>query len=348
MKSKGKRLKTKNDARANKKVVRTRRVPVNRKSANTSRVKTTTKNPTNNSSQVRRRPVRKRKKLMKGKIVTVLLALIIISICIAGVKLKEVKSKPTGKIQKDCKVEQRDYNNRKVFTISSKDESKTTKKTILYFHGGAYMAEMTNKHWEFVERIVNDTGAKVIIPDYPLAPKYNYEDVYNMVEPLYNEIINEVGSSYLTLMGDSAGGGLALGLLEKGVKTPNKVVLISPWLDASMSNESMKEVQKNDKNLNIYTLKLAAEAYAGKPDTSDYLISPINGDLSKLKNVTILTGTHDILNPDVYVLEQKMKQKGKSITIKTYDNASHDWIIERNCDNELVEKGYQDLLNLIK
>ena len=43
-----------------------------------------------------------------------------------------------------------------------------------------------------------------------------------------------------------------------------------------------------------------------------------------------------------------MKDKGKSVDIKTYDKARHDWIIEHNCSDDLIEQGYNDLVEIIK
>ncbi len=298
-----------------------------------------------------RRTKHRRKKLAKSKILLVPIIVILIACSFAYFAQKEVVSKPTKQIESDLKVETSQSNNRNVFTISPKDENVNIKKTIFYLHGGAYMAEMTKEHWEFIEKLVNDTNAKVIIPDYPLAPKYSYKEVFEMIEPLYEQTINEVGTSNLIMLGDSAGGGLALSLmekLEKNARVPNKTILISPWLDVSMSNEAMKEVQKKDKNLNINTLKLAGKSYAKDIETTDYLVSPLYGDVSKLKYVTIFTGTNDILNPDVYELQKKAEEKNRNIEVKTYDGAAHNWIIEHKNNKELTEKGYKELVDMIK
>ena len=142
---------------------------------------------------------------------------------------------------------------RNVFTISKKGtEKNNTSNYILYFHGGSYVAEATDNHWTFLENIVRDTGYTVIMPDYPLTPKYNYKDVYNMVEPLYKELIKKIGNDNVIIMGDSAGGGLALGLYEKianqNIELPTKTILISPWLDVRLENENIKEIEKRIKN----------------------------------------------------------------------------------------------------
>ena len=190
------------------------------------------------------------------------------------------------------------------------------------------MAEATEQHWEFLGQLVDDTGATVIMPDYPLAPKYTYKDVFDMVEPLYKEIVDRVDANNLVMMGDSAGGGLALALEEKigGEELyplPEKTILISPWLDVRLMNPEVDEVQKKDKELNKDMLRVAGIAYSGNDGINSYLVNPIDGDLSKIKNLTVLTGTNDILNPDAHLLQQKAESQGISIELKEYEGAGH-------------------------
>ena len=193
----------------------------------------------------------------------------------------------------------------------------------------------------------------MIFPDYPLTPKYTYKDVFKMVKPLYKEILEEVAPENLILMGDSAGGGLSLALIEEISKEnyaiPSKTLLISPWLDVRLTNHKIDEVAPNDKDLNKEALKIAGVAYAGgEENTGNYLVSPIEGNLTKLKNITIFTGTYDILNPDVYVLQEKAKEQGVDIEVKEYEKAGHIWIITKKGDSNIIEKGYNDLLEKIK
>ena len=250
----------------------------------------------------------------------------------------------------DLKVE--NYIGRKIFILNSKKKEKSSD-IILYFHGGSYIAEATKQHWEFIGKLVDDTGATVILPDYPLAPKYNYKDVFNMIVPLYKELEDQIDvQNRLIVMGDSAGGGLSLALLEKmsgeSLKMPKKTILISPWLDVRLTNPEIDKIQEKDEKLNKETLKLSGIAYAGEEGIESSLVNPIDGDLSKINNLTIMTGTNDILNPDVYKLQEKAKQVNVTIDVKEYENASHIWLIDNDSDKEIVEKGYQDLINIIK
>ena len=291
-----------------------------------------------------------KKKIAKTITGIILLIMLMIMLIITIYMLMDIESKAPEEIEIDCNLETEQFIGRKVFILTPKNTQKTNK-VILYLHGGSYVAETSSDHWNFLEKVVNDTGATIILPDYPLTPKYTYKDVFTMITPLYKEIIEEVDINNLILMGDSAGGGMALALAERmgeeNIQMPNKTILISPWLDVRLQNPEIDEVQKRDKELSKETLKLAGVAYAGEDGIDSYLVNPIDGNLSKLKNVTILTGTNDILNPDVHVLQEKAKQIGVNIEIKEYESAGHIWIIDNNSSEELVQKGYNDLIKLV-
>lgn len=294
---------------------------------------------------------------MKKKI-TFTIAITLITIAIIGTliygyfKIIGIESKPPKDEKNMYSLETEKYFDRKVFVVKPNDKNSNSM-TILYLHGGAYVGELQPEHWEFIGKIVTDTGATVIVPDYPLAPKYTYKDVFNMIEPLYKEIVDKVGTDNIVVMGDSAGGGIGLALVEKitedsNYNIPSKTILISPWLDVRMTNPEIDKVQENDKELNRETLRLAGLSYAGIDGIDSKLVNPIDGDISKLKNVTIFTGTYDILNPDVHKLMKKNANSEDNIKVKEYEGAGHIWIVNRKGDKELIDKAYNDLIQVLK
>lgn len=288
-------------------------------------------------------------KIVKIIVTLILLAIVAVLFTYTYYIIAEIETKAPEN-EEICNIETEQFMGRKIFIVTPKNTPKS-EKTILYFHGGSYVAEATSNHWEFIENIVNDKGVTLIMPDYPLTPKYTYKDVFEMVEPLYKEIIKQVDKTNLVVMGDSAGGGISLALVEKmaeeEVELPEQTILISPWLDVRLNNPKIDEVQKIDNELNRETLRIAGINYASDDGINSYLVNPIEGDLSKLKNVTIFTGTKDILNPDCHLLQEKAIEQGSKITLNEYENAGHIWMIEKNSSEELVEKGYQDIINLL-
>lgn len=292
----------------------------------------------------------KDKRILKVVLGLLLIILGVSLVVLAYYMIVDIETKVPKEVETSCNLKIEQFMGRKIFIVTPKDGPKNDLK-ILYFHGGAYVAEATKQHWDFIERLVKDTQCTVIFPDYPLTPKYNYKDVFGMVVPLYREILDKVEEKNLILMGDSAGGGLSLALAERmaqeNAKLPNQIILISPWLDVRLTNPKIDEVQKKDPQLNKETLKLAGIAYASDDGIDSYLVNPIEGDVDSLKNITIFTGTYDILNPDVHVLQEKAKEVGVNVTIKEYEKAYHIWLIDRNNSKELVERAYQDLLQII-
>ena len=291
----------------------------------------------------------KRTLILKVTFVVLLILIAVIAIIVAYFFNADIETKEPEYIIDECEINTYEYNERKVFVI--RNNEKQEHKYILYFHGGSYIAEATENHWNFLEKLVKDVGYTVIMPDYPLAPKYNYKDVYNMVEPLYKEIVEKVGNNNLILMGDSAGGGLALGLYEKvtndGMEAPIKTILISPWLDVRLENEKIKEIEKNDNILNKEALRLAGIAYSGEDGINSYLVNPIDGNLSILKNIKIFVGTYDILNPDCNLLKEKADNVSGDVEIKQYERAKHIWLIDNNSEEEVTQKAYEDLVSEI-
>ena len=126
---------------------------------------------------------------MKKKVAIVIFGILLILIGIglivlAYLKFIDIESKEPVEIEDVCNVKIEEFDRRKVFVVTPK-EGKVSDIKILYFHGGSYMAEMSDYHWNFIKKLVLDTKSTIIIPDYPLTPKYNYKDVFTMVKPLY-------------------------------------------------------------------------------------------------------------------------------------------------------------------
>lgn len=291
-----------------------------------------------------------KKKVLKV-IITMLLFIIVISTSVIAYFLfADIKTKKPAYVEDTCNVEVKEFMDRQVFILSPKQIA-NTKRTILYLHGGSYIAEATQDHWDFLIKLVNDTGSTIVFPDYPLAPKHTYHDVFAMMEPLYEKVLEHVNTEDLIVMGDSAGGGMALALEEKiqeKEKMPNKTILISPWLDVRLNNKKINEVAKRDNILSKEALMIAGLAYAGDDGIDSYLVNPVDGALSHLKNITIFTGLDDILNPDVAILKDRAKEEGIEIEVKEYKDAKHIWLIEKNTDVEITKKAYQDLLEVVQ
>lgn len=188
---------------------------------------------------------------------------------------------------------------------------------IIFLCGGAYFLQPTKDHWHFLQRLANRTGAKVIVPQYALAPTHQFSTSYEQLRALYTELYTEHPASKITLMGDSAGGGLAAGFCEwlgqQGMPQPGHLVLISPWLDLTLRNPLIEKYADHDATLDVTGLRTVGKLWAGQVNPQDYRLSPINGEVANLKNVLLFTGTREIMLPDIMKFVKLLRQANVNV-----------------------------------
>jgi acetyl esterase/lipase len=243
-------------------------------------------------------------------------------------------------------------NDRNVFVISPVHNS--TDKGILYLHGGGYIHNTIIFHWKFLKLLIEKLNCTVVLPDYPLAPEYTYEDSFKLVESLYKELIAQKGSKNIIFMGDSAGGGFCLALAQKmknqNIDQPSKIILLSPWLDISLCNPDIKNIDPNDLILGVEGLRLAGKSYAGNTDVNNYLVSPINGPLEGLGKISIFIGTYDIFVADTRKYKTLCELKGVNIDYFEYEKMPHIWMLfdfpeSKKAINEIVDLINRDIIS---
>lgn len=194
-------------------------------------------------------------------------------------------------------------------------------RVIMYLTGGAYIQRPDKTHWQYLNRLAIATDAKIYIPIYSLAPHATYRTAYQEVASLYGEIYNLVPASKVTIMGDSAGGGLATGFCEylgkKGLPQPGHLILFSPWLDLDLTNPLISKYEDKDVTLAVNGLRKIGTMWAGDTEHRDYRLSPLYGNLDQLRDVTVFVGTREILYPDIALFIQKLRDTGVNVKLYT-------------------------------
>ena len=234
---------------------------------------------------------------------------------------------PSIKIQKDFNISKREINGHCYYVM--KPLNNVRKKHILYHHGGGFVYEITSLHWEFLGKLINSLQCTITVPIYPLAPKHQFKEVFDMVVPIYQQIISEVKPEDTVIMGDSSGGGVSFALAqllkEKNITQPGNIILISPTLDMSFTNSEIHEVEKLDPISAVPALIDIIKWYAGEKDSKYYLVSPIYGNFEGLGKISLFIGTHDILYPDAKKFKSMSDEKGVKIGYYQYPSMIHIW-----------------------
>lgn len=242
---------------------------------------------------------------------------------------QEISKAPNRKLRSLASIDKKVFMGRNAYTAIP--FQKKSNIHVLYFHGGAYIYGLKNYHYNFISRIMDTIGCTVTIPDYPLAPHHMAEDAFTLAIESYKWTVEKSGADKIVLMGDSSGGGLALGLAQhlrdQQMPQPKHIILLSPWLDVTMQNPDMAAIDKLDPILSIEGLKMAGQAYAGFQDPKNPTISPMYGTFENLGAISLFTSTNDILNADARTFKRMSEKQGVGIRYEEYSGLFHDWMV---------------------
>jgi acetyl esterase/lipase len=201
---------------------------------------------------------------------------------------------------------------------------------LIYTHGGAYVRPMLGAHWLMVAAAVRGTGATVTLPMYRLAPEGCAADAYPALRAVYEQVVAEAGPDAVTLGGDSAGGGLALGQAidhrTRGLPAARQVLLFAPWLDLELRHPGVAALQPHDAMLRVDLLRVAGRLWARDQDPQDPLLSPIRADLAGLPPVHLFQGGRDVLAADARDLAVRLRSAGNTGTATWVDGGFHVYV----------------------
>ena len=117
---------------------------------------------------------------------------------------------------------------------------------MFYLHGGGFMAPISAWQVRYATRLADAIGARVVLPDYPLAPEHSWRDSFGPITDLAARWAAEPGG--IVLAGDSSGGGYALAvglaLRDRGGPQPTHLVLHAPWIDLTTSTPETRRVRR--------------------------------------------------------------------------------------------------------
>ncbi len=240
-------------------------------------------------------------------------------------RLKQEKATRIFQIPRDIEIKPVNINGLSAAWFSISDPINGV---VLYLHGGAYALGSIRSYQEYLGRLASVTRAQILAVDYRLAPEDPFPAAVEDALHAYRWLLSRVsGSSQIAIAGDSAGGGLALStvlaLRDAGDPLPACAVCISPWVDLTLSSESIQSKVAVDPILNPTFLDRYAGYYAGEYARDHDLISPIFSNLEGLPPLLIHVGTDEILYDEAIWLAEKAQNAGVEVHLKTWEGLFH-------------------------
>ncbi|KAK2461449.1 hypothetical protein APHAL10511_005912 [Amanita phalloides] len=212
--------------------------------------------------------------------------------------------------------------------------SKRKERVILYIHGGAYYLSSAAAQRLISIPLAKYTDSRVFAIDYRLAPETVFPGPLHDVVSAYFRLVDDlhIPPENIIISGDSAGGGLTLALLmylrDNDYPMPSGALLMSPWVDLTMSCESWESnadcdvvpVPTADNHMNPIALYLGDQ-------TEQYLMhpyaSPLFGDFTGLPPLLIQAGDAEVLRDEITLLAHKATLAGVPVRHELYEDAIH-------------------------
>ncbi len=196
----------------------------------------------------------------------------------------------------------------------------------VYLHGGAYVLGSADTHLRLAAHYALASGARVWSVDYRLAPEHPYPAALDDAVAVWSAVQD---GSPAVIIGDSAGGGLALALAihirDQKLVLPAGLALVSPWADLTMTNPSVTARADSEIMLSKAGLALDADRYRGPINAADPRISPLRASMKGMPPTFIQVGTEEILFDDSRLLAERIEAMGGSVHLQIWQAMAHAW-----------------------
>jgi monoterpene epsilon-lactone hydrolase len=225
------------------------------------------------------------------------------------------------------------YDNRVIGGVSGIWCQPTTARAdaaILHLHGGAYVLGSAQAYRHFAGQIAARTNTAVFVANYRLAPEHAFPAAVDDARAAYRGLV-EQGAKDVAIIGDSAGGGLALVLLwlvqaearaGRGVGASAAVVM-SPWTDLALTGASLDDRLDADPLLTKDMLAVTGASYLAGHDARDPRASPLYGNLTGLPPIQLHVGTSEILLDDTRRYGERARAAGVDVTTHVWEGMTH-------------------------
>ena len=243
-------------------------------------------------------------------------------------KRKDNLLSPTQRILKGNSSEEFTILDSKVSIIKPKTQ-KSSYHLLFYCHGGAFIYGPTKHQWNGISKIVKSTGVTAWLIDYPKAPENDILKITENICQVYHKALESYDVSKIIFIGDSVGGNLLTtltqGLVKDQTEVPKHLILITPLMDASLTNPRIKSIDPIDPILSYTGVYSAKKMCTGNSSLKDPIISPIYGSFRNFPKIHLFMATNDILMPDQEIFIQKVIKAEGDIDVIKGEGMPHIW-----------------------
>lgn len=214
-------------------------------------------------------------------------------------------------------------------TITEINQEASSDQLLLFIHGGAFISGPSKIHWDAVQAFHKQTNHNIWMCDYPKAPENKIWEMSKNIDAIYDKALESYAPKNIILIGDSVGATLITALTQRlvlnNINLPNKIILLSPVMDSSMTNPDIDKIDKIDPMLSKAGILSAKKMCAENGDLMDPMISPLYGRFDHFPTTILFASQHDIMYSDELLAIEKLKNNNVDLELIDGENMPHIW-----------------------
>ena len=218
-------------------------------------------------------------------------------------------------------------------------KSKRSEMVLLYLHGGGYsfggaIAE------RYAQMLAHHTKADLFMPHYRLTPEHPHPAQADDALAAWQYLRQNTPAKNIVVIGDSAGGHMALmllqGLKSAGLDQPALCIGLCPWTDIGERGASLKDNDRYDLVQGWMAIKfghwLDPNGKFGRA-----ALSPISHDFAGLAPLYLQTGGREVLHDMIKDFARVQRAKGADVTLDIWPHMPHNFQTYDSYQTDAVE-----------
>ncbi|MDO4333773.1 MAG: alpha/beta hydrolase [Eubacteriales bacterium] len=224
----------------------------------------------------------------------------------------------------------------------------------IYVAGGGMLKYPKKAQAKEMVRYAGELGRDMVLPYYPLCPKHNLYDVYDMLYELYKKLLTEFRAENIAFLGGSSGGNHTVGLIShinakgENLPMPGKVYVSSPGT-MLCSDAEIKMAEKLDRTDLVMSRKALETIFNGMTagrEVPEYMKYLQKGDYTGLKEIYLCFGGDELFAAAAPSLKKRLEECGVKVTLEIGEGMYHCYSVMPFVSE--ARQGYNNMINYLK
>jgi acetyl esterase/lipase len=199
---------------------------------------------------------------------------------------------------------------------------------LLHLHGGGFVFGSRRTHRHFVAALSAAAGRPAFLVDYRRAPEHPFPAAADDAVAAYRWLLaSGYRADQITVLGDSAGGHLAAGLLadlsRRRLPMPAAAVMFSPFLDLTCAELDDRDAVRRDPFVPPQRARECGQTYAGDHALDSRRLDVLGAPKRRWPPVLIQVGDTECLLGDSERMAESVRAAGGHCELQVWPGQVH-------------------------